>query len=240
MEFREIAKRVPFLPFVYRRARHKYSAFQLKQKSPEQIFTQIYQRNSWGGNESVSGPGSDIEFTDAVRKELPALLSELGIKSMLDIPCGDFHWMQFVDLSHLDYLGADIVDELVVRNAEIHGSGNIKFRRLDIINDDLPSVDLVFCRDCLIHLSYNDIYAALRNVYRSGSRYLATTTFPKQPKNTDIATGQGRQLNLQAHPFNLPSPIYSIDEGPAPGGTLGVTKDLAVWKVSDLVSCLDL
>jgi hypothetical protein len=36
------------------------------------------------------------------------------VKSLLDIPCGDFHWMRRVNLQGLSYVGADIVRELIV------------------------------------------------------------------------------------------------------------------------------
>ena len=35
---------------------------------------------------------------------------------MLDIPCGDFYWMKEVDLKDIEYIGADIVDELIKKN----------------------------------------------------------------------------------------------------------------------------
>ena len=36
---------------------------------------------------------------------------------------------------------------------------------------------MILCRDCLVHLTFDDARAALQNLRRSGSKYLLTTTF---------------------------------------------------------------
>ena len=59
----------------------------------EDRFKHIYETNHWDEAESVSGPGSTLEETEPIRRELPALLAELGASSLLDLPCGDFHFM---------------------------------------------------------------------------------------------------------------------------------------------------
>ena len=57
-------------------------------------FSQIYYGNMFGGMESRSGEGSNMVQTSEIRRELPKLLHELGIKTLLDAPCGDWHWMK--------------------------------------------------------------------------------------------------------------------------------------------------
>jgi hypothetical protein len=130
---------------------------------------------------------------------------------MLDIPCGDFWWMKEVELGNICYTGADIVHDLVEGNKQ-YENRNRSFRKLDLIRDELPAVDLVFVRDCLVHLSFEDIFKALQNIVDSKSRYLLTTTFTARDKNRDIATGQWRALNLVLAPFNLPQPEVLINE----------------------------
>src|SRR5688572_15166107 len=76
------------------------------------VFCRIHAANEWGTVESRSGPGSTLARTEHLREGLPRLLDELGVRSLLDAPCGDFHWMQHV-VPHLDrYVGVDIVPEL--------------------------------------------------------------------------------------------------------------------------------
>lgn len=202
-------------------------------------FTHIYRHNVWGSSDSISGPGSDLAQTAIVRAELPRLLRELNAQSMLDIPCGDFGWMSQVNLGIRHYIGADIVTELVERNRSHYATAATEqcqreFLQLDLIQDDLPQVDLVFCRDCLVHLSFANIFRAFASLRRSGSRYLLTTTFTAQSENADIIDGDWRVLNLERPPFNLPSPVAVIVEGCTEQDGAFADKSLALWPVAEL------
>ena len=108
------------------------------------------------------------------------LVTQFSIRTMLDIPCGDGHWMSQVGLELEHYIGGDIVEDLVSESRARWrpSTGISEFVRLDLIHDLLPKVDLVFCRDCLVHLSFADALQALEKIQTSGSRYLLTTTFP--------------------------------------------------------------
>jgi hypothetical protein len=95
-------------------------------------------------------------------------------------------------------------------------------------------VDVIFCRDALVHFSFSDVFRALDNIISSNSTYLITTTFVDRNKNTDILTGQWRPLNLQAHPFDFPAPIATIDERCTEGDGSWGDKSLGVWRISEL------
>ena len=179
----------------------------------ERVFTEIYRLNHWGGKDSVSGPGSDLHQTRIITKELSTLFHDFNITTMLDIPCGDFYWMKNVDLSNIDYTGADIVKELIKRNREEYETGRVRFQSLNLVKDTLPRVDLVLCRDCLVHFSFADIFLALENACNSQSAYILTTTFPGRRDNHDIITGQWRTLNLERRPFMFPRPLRMVNEG---------------------------
>src|SRR4051812_20799862 len=97
-----------------------------------QVFTQIHDQNIWGYEESVSGAGSTLRYTEGLRHSLPALLRELGITSMLDLPCGDFHWMAQMELPVQEYIGADIVAPLIAKNQAAHARPGRDFRVLDL------------------------------------------------------------------------------------------------------------
>src|SRR5262245_52928406 len=53
----------------------------------EHTFTRIFQRNGWQGAESLSGTGSDTQNTRRLVEALPALFREIGVRTLLDIPC---------------------------------------------------------------------------------------------------------------------------------------------------------
>ncbi|MDP6679687.1 MAG: class I SAM-dependent methyltransferase [Verrucomicrobiota bacterium] len=198
----------------------------------EERFRHIYETNHWNEAESVSGPGSTLEETEPIRRELPALLAELGAASLLDLPCGDFHWMQQTDLGSVRYIGGDLVGDLIERNRAQHARDGVAFQKLDLVHDTLPAVDAVLCRDCLVHLSFADAQAALANIARSGAAWLLTTSFPGVTRNDDIVTGQWRPINLTLPPFNLPEPAKVIAENCTE--TEFADKTVAIWPTTDL------
>ena len=178
----------------------------------DEKFAKIYSQNLWQDIESVSGPGSNVINTKVIRKELPKLVSELGVNSLLDIPCGDFNWLKEVNLDIYMYTGADIVEELVEASNKNYGNERRKFVKLDMTTDALPTADLILCRDCWVHLSFADIFRSIKNIKNSNSKYLLTTTDPKLDENVDTYTGDWRAINLQIAPFNFPQPIKIINE----------------------------
>lgn len=194
----------------------------------EAIFSDIYRNNSWADPESVSGRGSTLGRTEAIRRELPALLNSVGAKSLLDAPCGDFNWMQYVNLGDIEYIGADVVPELIARNRDIERNTGRVFAVLNITRDELPEVDVILCRDCFIHFSFRDIHAAITNFKRSNSVFLLATTHINVRENVDIQTGDWRSVNLQLPPFNFPQPERLIVEDSELGKCLGM------WKLEEL------
>jgi glycosyltransferase involved in cell wall biosynthesis len=145
--------------------------------SLKEKFAQVYVKNIFGGADSRSGAGSDLQQTAIIRREIPRLLRERSVRSMLDAPCGDWFWIREVDLGIGKYVGADIVEALIEANQSRFGREGIDFVCLDLSKDKLPMVDLIFSRDCLVHLSFEDASRMLRNFKSSGATYLLTTTF---------------------------------------------------------------
>src|SRR5215471_12332876 len=96
----------------------------------EKIFTRIYARNSWGDAESRSGTGSNIARTELLRARLTRLLKDLGARSILDLPCGDFNWMRLTELPGIEYTGADIVTSVIARNNLLYAGSRQHFLRL--------------------------------------------------------------------------------------------------------------
>ncbi len=200
------------------------------------VFQQIHDSSAWNvvTTESVSGEGSTLEQTATLRAELPGLLRKLGVRSLLDLPCGDFNWMQHLDLTDIRYTGGDIVSALVERNQAQFGNDQRRFLHLNLLSDDLPACDLLFCRDCLVHLSFADVQAALANIRRSGITYLATTHFHEEEENTDILTGGWRPLNFFKAPFNFPASVTEINEDCTEMGGAFKDKCVVAWRVSEI------
>lgn len=179
----------------------------------DSVFSVIYRTKAWGEDTSASGGGSELAETESLREVLPDLLRELDVRSMLDAPCGDFHWMSAVDLGLESYFGVDIVEPLIQENKERYETERVRFFRMDITKEQLPTSDLILCRDCMVHMSNEDIQLTLQNFKRSGARYLLATTYPGTvERNKNVLTGMWRYLDLQRPPFNFPPPLRLIDE----------------------------
>jgi hypothetical protein len=193
-------------------------------------FERIFNRNLWGSEESVSGFGSTLAATENLRRRLPELIDEFGIGSILDVPCGDFHWMRHVleERPQVDYTGFDIVLALVRRLQNEFGSDGMRFLHRNVISDPLPRTDLVINRDFLIHMSFRDAKSVIANVRRSGSSWLLANTYRNLQENRDIVTGQWRFIDLMKPPYGFPEPKLEIEEDPREG------KMIALWRIADL------
>ena len=204
------------------------------------VFQRIFHENRWGNCDSVSGEGSNLERTRVIRSALPALVARHGVGSILDAPCGDCFWMKEVALEGVTYIGADIVPELIARDTELYASVTRRFIFCDLVDDALPRADLILCRDCLVHLSYDETRRAIDNFRRSGATWLLTTTFSGPRENGDIQTGDWRPINLERAPYNFPPAVELINEesdevdeelGAFPDKSLGLRRlaDVPSW-----------
>ena len=175
---------------------------------------------------TICGAASTISAAKWIIREIPLLLERHGIKTILDMPCGDYNWMRKVKfLNDVTYIGADYDESLIEINKTRYP--DVDFRVIDVLSDPIPTVDLVFCRDLFTHLPFEDTKTAIANIKASGAKYLLTTSFswrsfaprdisrPKQSKMapwTPETTVQWTRLNLFMEPFNFPPCIDFIVE----------------------------
>lgn len=200
----------------------------------KQIFNNIFKINYWKSKESISGPGSEKIQTITLRKELPELFLKLKIKTILDAPCGDFNWMNILNISkYIDiYYGYDIVDNLIENNKIKYSNKKIKFFCNNLINCKLPKVDLIICRDCLVHLQLVDALKIIQNFKKSQSKYLLLTNYSNITINKDTKDGHWRPLNFILEPFNFPKPIYTINENYIDDGSYS-GKEMSLWYINN-------
>ena len=169
-------------------------------RNTEQVFTSIFRRNGWGGDDSRSGKGSSLRFAEPLGKIIKEAIEFTKAVTVLDAPCGDYKWMQGAEIPPENYVGVDIVEEMIEQLKEEHPDRT--WMQKDITKDELPKADLIVCRHCIVHLSFELGLQAIENFRRSGAKWLLATTFDKE-KNKDIRTGGWRTLNLSIEPFNL-------------------------------------
>ena len=100
-------------------------------------FQRIHDTNLWGAAESISGLGSEFDATAVLRAELPGLLRRLGVRTLLDAPCGDGGWIATTDLG-VRVIGVDVVPDLVAA-LQRRGALNRDYLLADITCDPLPA-----------------------------------------------------------------------------------------------------
>ncbi len=174
--------------------------------STGEIFKTIYDSRLWSSPESKSGEGSEKNYTQNLRFWLIENIPKYEVRNVVDAPCGDFNWMRHVlpEVS-VNYIGLDIVEELIKINNKKYADNNISFKKRNIVEQPIPDCDLLIVRDCLFHFSYKDINKFLKNIKKTNYKYLLTTSHivSSDFKNFDIKTGDFRKIDLFKFPFNF-------------------------------------
>ena len=203
----------------------------LKRKFPvrnsRRIFGSIYRDREWDTGETLSGPGSTIRYTEELRITLPALLKKWKIRSLLDAPCGDYHWMSQTKLDGIEYTGADVVAGLIESNRQLYP--DVKFLIADITKDWLPKTDAVLCRDCFTHLSNKQVMMAIQQFKKSGIRYMIASTYPVEI-NEEIPTGYYRPVTSLKILSNYPPLLIALKI--IPTGRWNVTWEFGISSIS--------
>lgn len=193
------------------------------------IFTDIYINNKWGCSESRSGPGSRVFNNKKFLDLLENFCKTHDIQTIIDCGCGDFNWMRLFNFKIIkEYLGIDIVDEVVKVNNSNYSNNIVKFKSQSIISESIKPADLILCKDVLFHLSYKDASMALDNIKSSNPKYFISTNF-SDFENFDIKTGGWRPINLLKEPFSLGNP-YLYWENIEDRSDKYSNKSIGIWK----------
>lgn len=187
--------------------------YALNDRNRAEAFDAIYQDNAWGSAESRSGVGSELSATEVYRAGLVKLIAQRQFTSMFDAPCGDLRWMpHVVETSGINYQGGDISASVVAQVNQQHPT--LSVRVFDISRDAFPKADVWHCRDCLFHLPFADIRAALNNFVRSEISYALLTTHKARwlHRNLDLRGVGFRFVDLERAPIALPKPLAYVED----------------------------
>lgn len=195
-----------------------------------------------------SGPGSTLRRTRRLRRALPGLFRDHSVKTFLDVPCGDWNWMQAVDLSGVDYIGGDISGEVIDAVQQTFGGKGRRFQRIDLANDPLPQADMIMVRECLIHLTDPVRWQVLENIARAGIPHMLLT-IDLVDKNIPLdRDGDHQNFNPMLAPFHFPTPIALIPEtaddmdltvlGPANAGPWKRQRAMGLWSIEQIQAVL--
>lgn len=172
-------------------------------RTHKEIFTEIYNKNIWGG----SGGGSDPENTVEYRVLLQSFLKAYDIKTVLDWGCGDWAFSRLIDWSGVRYAGVDVVDSVVRRNIMQYANSMIMFFNNEIWPGG-EHYDLIIVKDVLQHWSNDHIDYFLDGLLSEIKfKYiLITNTASQEYDNQDIETGQTRGLCAKFEPLKKYNP----------------------------------
>lgn len=208
---------------------------ELADLSLDKRFARIHEMNLWGAETSRSGLGSELDAVKALAAVLPSLCEKLEVKTLVDAPCGDGDWIASLPLGHERYIGLDIVPNLISHlSRRFSKETRREYRVADLTEQAPPTADLILCRDCLVHLSFENIGRVVSGFKNSGSKWLLTTHFTDQKKNIDIVDGDWRPLNFCKAPFQWPIPDLIINEDCAEADGSYRDKSMALWMLKAL------
>lgn len=190
----------------------------LRTDALESTFSDIYRHQRWGKG-AGSGEGSNpLKNKDYIRV-LQEFIRNRGVKSVVDLGCGDWQFSRHVDWSGVNYIGIDVVPTLIQELTVAYATENISFIQGNLVTCELPQAELVICKDVLQHLSTTTVltflkrlslfnYAILTNdreQYRHpGWRNLWNLWHVELTRpNSEIREGGYRPLRLRESPFNL-------------------------------------
>jgi Methyltransferase domain len=188
-------------------------------------FENIYRNKMWGTDgksQFFSGVGSHgVAASAYVDAMAPIILTHLkdfgGQATILDLGCGDFSiGSQLLKrLPPIQYLGCDVVPEIIEYNRKEYASPRVQFQALDMVCDDLPNGDICLVRQVFQHLSNSDIARVLPKLRKFNCVYVTEgqplvrfgKPNPDKPANAEVRfdwrTGYGRGVELDQPPWNL-------------------------------------
>ena len=178
------------------------------------VFNEIYEQGYWGvGSGSGSSPDAALPYIQFVEN----FISTNRITSVVDLGCGDWQFSKYLDFSDAEYIGIDVAESVIQRNNEMFARKSVKFRLFSSY-EDVPSADLLLCKDVLQHLSNQEVFKVFKILSRFRFALLTNDIQPwskaydalqrltrkeRSSINRDINTGDYRYFDPTKAPFFL-------------------------------------
>ncbi len=163
-------------------------------------FERIYARNEW---KFGSGEGSLPVYTTEYRKLIESFLQKKQIQTVLDFGCGDWQSSRLIDWGKVQYVGFDIVPQVIADNRAKYQKANLAFELFNGDFNTLPNADLIIVKDVLQHWSEAAIIRFLPVFARYPNALVTNCINPGSTLNPDIPDGGFRPLDLRLPPFNV-------------------------------------
>lgn len=187
-------------------------------KSPRATFSEIYEKNVWGGKkgEFYSGEGSDQQVAQIYLSAVNRFFRDHRPLRVIDLGCGDYRVASQFERTGYDYVGIDVVPGLIAKHNLESANESTFFMQCDIVSDDLPDGDVCLIRQVLQHLSNDEITKIITKCRSKYDYLIITEHYPplgtEFVPNIDIPHGAHLRLSknsavcLDEPPFGLCSP----------------------------------
>ena len=168
------------------------------------LFTSTYVEKKWNEGGSISGVGSSLQYTEHIRGIVLDVINQNNIQTIWDCSCGDWNWMKEIKDELPNYIGNDIVSELVELNTKEYGSDNIKFQCGDMLEElkklEDGSIDLIICRHTLEHLDTEYSVNVVKEINRVGKWAIISSI---NTTNTQLTPNgiTARSVNLEKNEY---------------------------------------
>ena len=187
---------------ILRRIKYKLEDKRNANKSPREVFAEIYSQGKWGKTEKefCSGLGSVTEEISQpyVKMIINFLNSGNQSNTVVDLGCGDMEIGKKIINHCTQYVGVDVVPGLIKKHNRTNWGKHVSFHCLDIIEDDLPDGDICLIRQVLEHLSNEEIKRILPKLKKYKNIFI-TEHYPHENStiipNIDITRGS----RIRAH-----------------------------------------
>lgn len=180
--FKELAKRwlkncLPsFVPLSYGRIWRTLEARRNLERTPREVFSEIYREGVWGGSAKQafnSGAGSvNPSVVGPYIEKVGAELRAMAPVKVVDLGCGDFTVSKQLVGYCSEYIGIDVVPELISHLRVTNADSHVSFLSLDVVDEELPEGDVCLVRQVLQHLSNDQIAKVLAKLNRYGTVFV--------------------------------------------------------------------
>jgi SAM-dependent methyltransferase len=221
MQFLELVKAYTPAPLrkAVRRLKRELRWVRDRRLPASAVFQKIYAEHEWGHDDTdgyYSGMGSGPIPARAYADNMRQYIEREGIRSIVDLGCGDYRVASLLVSDLVQYVGVDVVEDVIAANRQRYGRPNVRFECLDITRDPLPTGDLCLIREVFQHLSNREILSVLSKLHGFSHVIFSDAQLPlsaiKKP-NRDIVHGRDSRgwkysaLFLDLPPFNVPTKL---------------------------------
>jgi predicted O-methyltransferase YrrM/SAM-dependent methyltransferase len=181
-------------------AKARYTHFQ----QAEAYFTSAYETGLWGKDASgrgTSGAGSIVQEALPFIQYIQNFLDTHQIQSIVDVGCGDWVLAREIQWGDSEYLGIDIVENLIRDNQKIYGSDKVRFLKQDVGITPMPAGDLLICKDVFIHLPDSEVDFILKESKKFKFCIFVNDINSSDKTNVPFNHFGVRCVHLTCHPF---------------------------------------